>query len=85
MALPLRNLAIIASRRGQYDVARRLLEESLLGLRDLGEKWCLSRSIETLAKVLAAAGDHERSARLLILDSRFLILDLGIPIGNQES
>ena len=50
MALPLRNLAIIASRRGQYDVARRLLEESLRGLRDLGEKWFLSRSIETLAK-----------------------------------
>ena len=30
----------------------------------MGEKWFLSRSIETLAEVLAAAGEYERAAHL---------------------
>ena len=64
VALPLRNLAIIAYRRQDYRAARTLLEESLRGLRAVGEKWFLSRSMETLAEVMAAAGDHERAARL---------------------
>jgi Tetratricopeptide repeat len=63
-ALPIRNLAIIASRRGDYDGARRLLEDSLRGLRDLGEKWFVSRSIETLAEVLAWQGEHQHAAVL---------------------
>ena len=64
VALPLRNLAIIAHRQRDYRTARRLLEESLHGLRGLGEKWFLSRSIETLAEVMASAGEHERAAHL---------------------
>ena len=64
MALPLRNLAIIASRCGDYEQARQLLEESLRGLRDLGEKWFLSRSIETLAEVLSRQGWYQRAACL---------------------
>jgi tetratricopeptide (TPR) repeat protein len=64
VALPLRNLAIIAYRQQDYDTARILLEESLRGLRAVGEKWFLSRSIETLAEVMAAAGEYERAAHL---------------------
>ena len=58
------NLAIVANRQGEYEQARHLLEERLHGLRDLGEKWFLSRSIETLAQVLALEGQHERAAHL---------------------
>jgi hypothetical protein len=64
VALPLRNLAIIAYRQQDYLTARTLLEESLRGLRAVGEKWFLSRSMETLAEVLAAAGEYERAAHL---------------------
>ena len=64
VALPLRNLAIIAYRQQDYRTAQTLLEESLRGLRAVGEKWFLSRSMETLAEVLAAAGECERAAHL---------------------
>jgi tetratricopeptide (TPR) repeat protein len=64
VALPLRNLAIIAYRQQDYDIARTLLEESLHGLWAVGEKWFLSRSMETLAEVMAAAGEYERAAHL---------------------
>ena len=46
------------------NLRRTLLEESLHGLRGLGEKWFLSRSIETLAEVMASTGEHERAAHL---------------------
>ena len=57
VALPLRNLAIIAYRQQDYHTARTLLEDSLRGLRAVGESAFLSRSMETLAEVMAAAGE----------------------------
>jgi hypothetical protein len=64
LALPLRNLGIVAFRQGDYPEAARLLRETLLILRDLKEKWFISRSLETLAEILALQGDSERAARL---------------------
>jgi len=62
--LPLRNLGVVAFRLGDYERAITLLQESLIVQRELGERWFISRSLETLAETLALQGDHERAARL---------------------
>jgi hypothetical protein len=40
------------------------LSESLLVLRNLKERWFISRSLETTATILALQGDVRRAARL---------------------
>ncbi len=64
MALPLRNLGIMALRRGDCDRAVAWLKESLVVLQDLDEKWFVSRSVESLAEALAAKQDFASAARL---------------------
>jgi tetratricopeptide (TPR) repeat protein len=64
IALPLRNLGIMAFRQGDYDRAVELLKESLIALRKSEERWFVSRSIESLAEALALKGECERAARL---------------------
>ncbi len=64
LSLPLRNLAVAAFRRGDYDRAAALLEESLIVLRELGEKQFITRSLDYLAAVASMQGDLERAARL---------------------
>ena len=64
LSLPLRNLAVAAFRQGDYDRAAALLEESLIVLRELGEKQFITRSLEYLAAVASMQGDLERAARL---------------------
>jgi predicted ATPase/DNA-binding winged helix-turn-helix (wHTH) protein len=64
VALPLRNLGILAFHRGDCERAVGLLCESLAALREERESWFISRSLETLAEVLAMQGHHQRAARL---------------------
>jgi ATP/maltotriose-dependent transcriptional regulator MalT len=64
LALPLRNLGIVAFRQGDYEEAAELVRETLLILRDLKERWFISRSLETMAEIVALQGDHTRAARL---------------------
>ena len=64
VALPLRNLGILAFHQGDYERAAGLLCESLAALREERESWFISRSLETLAQVVAMQGNHQRAARL---------------------
>ena len=64
IALPLRSLAILALQRGDYQQAAACARESLSGQTDSNEKWFISRSLDVIAMVVSAQGQHSRAARL---------------------
>jgi tetratricopeptide (TPR) repeat protein len=63
-AYPLLGLGKLAFHQGNYEAAGRLMRESLLIRRDIGEKRGIAQCLEGLADLATAKGDPERAARL---------------------
>ena len=61
----LRGVGIVAIRQREFSLAASHLRESLLALREIGDQWFMSRTLDTLAEMYSAQAIYERAARLM--------------------
>src|SRR5262249_27235689 len=62
----LTDLSIVASASGDAARAAAYCAEGLALFRDLGDRWGMARALHNHGRLAAAAGDHERAARLYV-------------------
>jgi len=74
---------MVALSEGDLQRAGKLLRESLVQYRDVGDKWHIALCLDRLARVAAAQGAWERTARLLCAEEA-LRQTIGAPLPPAE-
>ena len=76
----LHSLGMIAARQGDYESGQRLLEESLVLERELGDRRGLAYLLNSMGQVVLAQGDYD-TVRKLLEESLALLRELGDKFG----
>ena len=79
----LNNLGDVACGQGDYSAASALYQESLIMVRELGDPKGIANSLQSLAAVVDALGNHVRAARIWGAAER-LREEIGFPLPPND-